>query len=94
MKFICYLSRTALVASFLIFYNLSPSLADDTTILKFSQDIKYTSSGKGVETSVLYGDPSKPGLYVVRLKLPAGAKVMPHIHPGEARTMTVLSGTL
>jgi len=94
MKFICYLSRPALFASFLIFYNLSPSLADDTTILKFSEDIKYTSSGKGVETSVLYGDPSKPGLYVVRLKLLAGAKVMPHIHPGEARTMTVLTGTL
>ena len=67
---------------------------EEATILKFPQDIKYTSSGKGVETAVLYGDPSKPGLYVVRLKLPAGSKVMPHIHPGEARTMTVLSGTL
>ncbi|MFM9162380.1 MAG: hypothetical protein ACKOPH_04825 [Methylocystis sp.] len=61
MKFICYLSRPALVASFLIFYNLSSSLSDEATILKSSQDIKYTSSGKGVETSILYGDPSKPG---------------------------------
>lgn len=70
------------------------SLADDSTILKFPQEIKYTNSGKGVETAVLYGDPTKACLYVVRLKLPAGAKVMPHIHPGESRTMTVLSGTL
>ena len=94
MKHIYNLLITALLTSFTVFHYISPSLADDTTILKFSNDIKYTSSGKGVETSVLYGDPSKPGLYVVRLKLPAGAKVMPHIHPGEARTMTVLSGTL
>jgi quercetin dioxygenase-like cupin family protein len=70
------------------------AFADESTILKFPQEIKYVVSGKGVETAVLYGDPSKPGLYVVRLKLPAGARVMPHIHPGEARTMTVLSGTL
>ena len=70
------------------------AFADESTILKFPQEIKYVVSGKGVETAVLYGDPSKPGLYVVRMKLPAGAEVMPHIHPGEARTMTVLSGTL
>lgn len=73
---------------------LAYAQGDESTILKFPQEIKYNASGKGVETAVLYGDPSKAGLYVVRLKLPAGAKVMPHIHPGEARTMTVLSGTL
>ena len=69
---------------------LAYAQGDESTILKFPQEIKYNASGKGVETAVLYGDPSKPGLYVVRLKLPAGARVMPHIHPGEARTMTVL----
>ena len=76
------------------FWGQNTAFADESTILKFPQEIKYNASGKGVETAVLYGDPSKPGLYVVRLKLPAGARVMPHIHPGEARTMTVLSGTL
>jgi quercetin dioxygenase-like cupin family protein len=30
----------------------------------------------------------------VRFKLPAEAKVMPHTHPEEVRTLTVLSGTL
>ena len=73
---------------------LAYAQGDESTILKFPQEIKYNASGKGVETAVLYGDPSKPGLYVVRLKLPAGARVMPHIHPGEASTMTVFSGTL
>ncbi len=94
MKHFDRLTRTAFIAGTVTIFCLSCAQADESTILKFPQDIKYTSSGKGVETAVLYGDPSKAGLYVVRLKLPAGAKVMPHIHPGEARTMTVLSGTL
>jgi quercetin dioxygenase-like cupin family protein len=68
--------------------------AEEGLILKMPKDIVFTDTGKGVETTVLYGDPSKPGLYVVRLRLPPGARVAPHVHPGEARTMTVLSGTL
>lgn len=94
MKRFDRLTRAAFLATAVSVISFSYAQADDSTILKFPQDIIYTSSGKGVETAVLYGDPSKPGLYVVRLKLPAGARVMPHIHPGEARTMTVLSGTL
>lgn len=68
--------------------------AEEGLILKMPKDIVFADTGKGVETTVLYGDPSKPGLYVVRLRLPPGARVSPHVHPGEARTMTVLSGTL
>ncbi len=41
--------------------------------------------------SVVVGDPSKPGPYVVRVKLPAGVKLMPHTHP-EDRIYTVISG--
>jgi quercetin dioxygenase-like cupin family protein len=44
-------------------------------------------------TAILYGDPTKPGLYVIRVKLPAGLKIMPHFHPDEWRTTSVLSGT-
>ena len=36
---------------------------------------------KGAKWVVLSGDPSKDGLYVVRLKLPAGYKVAAHNHP-------------
>jgi quercetin dioxygenase-like cupin family protein len=68
--------------------------ADDAAILKFPQDISFKETPAGVQIAVLYGDPSKPGLYVVRLRLPAGAKVAAHTHPEEARTLTVLSGTL
>jgi quercetin dioxygenase-like cupin family protein len=41
--------------------------------------------------SVVVGDPSKAGPYVVRVTLPAGVKLMPHTHP-EDRIYTVMSG--
>ncbi|HET6462709.1 MAG TPA: hypothetical protein VFH33_02830, partial [Candidatus Krumholzibacteria bacterium] len=33
---------------------------------------------QNAQMSLVSGDPSKPGLYCVRLKMPAGYKVMPH----------------
>jgi quercetin dioxygenase-like cupin family protein len=41
--------------------------------------------------AVLVGRPSEPGPYVVRVKVPAGVKLMPHRHP-EDRIYTVMSG--
>lgn len=41
--------------------------------------------------AVLVGDPKKAGPYVVRVKVPAGVKLMPHTHP-EDRIYTVISG--
>jgi quercetin dioxygenase-like cupin family protein len=69
-------------------------VADNVGIVKLPQDIAFKDSAVGVQIAILYGDPAKPGLYVVRLKVPGGAKVMPHTHPEEVRTLTVLSGTL
>jgi quercetin dioxygenase-like cupin family protein len=40
---------------------------------------------------VLVGDPSQPAPYVIRVKVPAGVKLMPHKHP-EDRIYTVMSG--
>src|SRR5262245_46651746 len=47
---------------------------------------------KGAQIAVLTGDPSKDGLYVFRLKVPAGYKVPPHMHPND-ENVTVISGT-
>ena len=41
--------------------------------------------------AVLVGDPTEPGLYTIRVKLPSGVKLMPHRHP-EDRIYTVISG--
>ena len=73
---------------------VNPSVAENAGVLKLPKDIAFKDSGAGVQVAVLYGDPAKPGLYVVRLRLPAGSKVVPHTHPEEVRTLTILSGTL
>ncbi len=36
---------------------------------------------KGAKIAVLSGDPSKDGLYVLRLKMPANYKIPAHNHP-------------
>jgi quercetin dioxygenase-like cupin family protein len=41
--------------------------------------------------SILVGDPTQPGPYVVRVKVPDGVRLMPHEHP-EDRIYTVISG--
>jgi quercetin dioxygenase-like cupin family protein len=48
---------------------------------------------KGAQLAVVAGDPSKPGPFAIRLKLPAGLKVAPHWHPTD-ENVTVLSGTV
>jgi len=49
-------------------------------------------SEKGASFAVVSGDPSHAGLFVVRLKLPAGYKIAPHWHPTDEH-VTVLAGT-
>jgi anti-sigma factor ChrR (cupin superfamily) len=46
----------------------------------------------GAQLTVLAGDPSKEGMYVIRLKLPANYKIAAHQH-SMAEYITVLSGT-
>jgi quercetin dioxygenase-like cupin family protein len=46
----------------------------------------------GAEAAVLFGDPSKEGLFALRLKLPQGYSVPPHTHPVD-EVVTVISGT-
>ena len=47
----------------------------------------------GAKFAVLSGDPSKSGLFVMRLKFPADYKIMPHSHPGDEH-VTVISGAV
>lgn len=47
---------------------------------------------KGAQFAVVKGDPTKEGMYVVRLKVPAGFKIAAHRHPND-ENVTVLSGT-
>jgi quercetin dioxygenase-like cupin family protein len=62
--------------------------------MKLPADIQYKGLPGAPQFATLFGDPTQPGVYVQRVKFPAGIKVMPHFHPDEPRTIAVLSGTL
>jgi len=47
---------------------------------------------EGASQVVLFGDPTKPGIYVVRNTFPAGRIGRPHFH-SQDRHVTVLKGT-
>jgi hypothetical protein len=44
-----------------------------------------------VRLAVVVGQPSEPGPYTIRVKVPSGVKLLPHRHP-EDRVYTVISG--
>lgn len=46
----------------------------------------------GVKFAIVHGDPTKPGVYVIRAKFSPGSMTRPHWHP-EDRFVTVLQGT-
>jgi hypothetical protein len=46
----------------------------------------------GAKLAVLAGDPTKSGLYTIRVSMPSGYRIMPHYHPTDER-LTVLNGT-
>jgi quercetin dioxygenase-like cupin family protein len=87
-----------------IFFILMTSVACTATangesaqpVIKLPNEIEFKApvSPAPTQNAVLYGDPTKPGVYVQRTKFASGAKVMPHWHPDEWRTAVVLSGTL
>src|SRR5437773_8120872 len=47
---------------------------------------------KGASFTVVSGNPGEAGVFVVRLKMPAGYKIAPHWHPTDEH-VTVVSGT-
>ena len=69
---------------------------NDGHVLSAPKDLKWGDPPpvfeKGASMALLSGDPSKEGLYVVRLKMPAGYRINPHWHPTDEH-VTVISGT-
>jgi quercetin dioxygenase-like cupin family protein len=55
------------------------------------EDFRW-SSGAAMESIVVLGDPSKPGLYVLRNRFPPGVMSRPHFH-NQDRYVTVIKGT-
>ena len=71
----------------------SPSLADNMPVN--ADGLTWAAAPpvmpKGAQIAVLSGDPSKDGLYVLRLKMPANYKLPAHTHP-TSEYVTVISG--
>jgi hypothetical protein len=51
-----------------------------------------TSGVAGIQTTVLSGDPTKPGLYTICLSIPANTTIQAHTHRDD-RSAVVMSGT-
>jgi hypothetical protein len=61
--------------------------------IKLPDQIPWKRNPAGTnETAVLYGDPDKPGPYVLMFKWLSGNMSRPHWHPND-RMITVLKGT-
>ena len=75
---------------------LSPALAQDAQHTMVNADeVEWKDAPPvlpGAQAAVLYGDPSKDGVFVMRLKFPANYWVPPHTHPVD-EIVTVISGT-
>lgn len=68
--------------------------ASSKTIILTPDELQWKEGPMpGVQMAVVDGDPHKKGFFVLRLKLPAGTKIPPHMH-GNVERVTVISGKL
>jgi quercetin dioxygenase-like cupin family protein len=88
-------TTSVIFATALVLSSLTALAHDDHSMVQPDQ-IKWGPAPAvlppGAQAAVLYGDPSKEGLFAMRLKLPNGYKVGPHTHP-VVEAVTVISGT-
>jgi hypothetical protein len=86
--------RTGSAAALFALFGLVNAAEPDAKVMKYTlpKNIQWSTSPSGNSTAVLYGDPSKPGLYIVLTKWSPGHMSRPHMHPND-RFITVISGT-
>jgi hypothetical protein len=73
--------------------NAAEPLNPKALAFKLPEQIPWKRNAAGTaENAVLYGDPEKPGLYVVLNKWLPGNMSRPHWHPND-RVITVIKGT-
>jgi hypothetical protein len=83
------------ILALLLFARVASAADLDRSAVDFTppSDIKWVRNAAGTnEQAVLFGDPSKPGPYVVRLKWLPGNMSRPHFHPND-RFFVVIEGT-
>ena len=87
---------TAICVVVMVGAAVAQDAAAPTHIISAPKDLKWGDPPpvfeKGAKFTLVSGDPSKEGLYVVRLQMPAGFMIKPHWHPTDEH-VTVISGT-
>lgn len=87
--------QTGTLSLILLLVGTTGALADDMKMPVNASQVEWGPAPnfvpEGAELAVLSGDPSKDGLYVIRLKMPAGYKIAAHNHP-TTEMVTVISG--
>jgi quercetin dioxygenase-like cupin family protein len=78
-----------LVLGFVATLGLAADAAPD--FIHLTPDQIPFKNPSGFEQVVLFGDPAKPGLYVVRIRFPPGIHSNPHYH-SQDRHVTVIRG--
>lgn len=83
----------------------TPAFADDQKIDRMTADVMESFASHtmqwadepilpiGAKSALLLGDPSKSGVFIVRLKFPANYQIPAHTHP-FTEVITVLKGKL
>jgi quercetin dioxygenase-like cupin family protein len=55
-----------------------------------AEEVHFKSAlGIGPEQAVVFGDPSKPGVYVIRVHFPAGFHSLPHFHSQDRHAVVI-----
>lgn len=87
-------NRSYLTVALIAAFAVTAFAQSSEQVVKLPGEIEFKAPLRpgAPSVAVMYGDPSKQGLYVTRFKFEPGIKVLPHFHPDE-RTIIVLSGT-
>ena len=91
----CVTLLTAALGTALLLAPVAHSERDDLGFVRiYPEDVQWKElpGYNGLKYAVIEGDPSKEGIYVVRVKFPPGLMTRPHFHP-EDRYAIVISGT-
>jgi quercetin dioxygenase-like cupin family protein len=71
---------------------VSASGEDEGFAIIQADDLEWDESRNELQQKVIYGDPSKEGLYILRARFPAGVTSRPHFH-SQDRFVSVIEGT-
>jgi quercetin dioxygenase-like cupin family protein len=84
-------TRAVIIGSLLFAAALSIAADNHAGFIRMTPEQVPFRSAAGFEQAILFGDPSKPGIYVVRVRFPPGVHSNPHYH-SQDRHVTVIKG--